>query len=151
MVLLLLACPGCSSTNGAVPEAPFKAIEHDVLRLVNTHRKSLDLLPLEYNSHISFVAREHSIEMAQDRIPFGHYRFKQRLHRISRVVGFSVAGENVAFNQGVDDPALDALQGWLDSPGHRRNIEGEYNLTGIGVHQDENGVLFYTQIFARSY
>ena len=36
---------------------------------------------------------------------------------------------------------------WLNSDGHRKNIEGNYNLTGIGVVKGKDGALYFTQIF----
>ncbi len=39
---------------------------------------------------------------------------------------------------------------WLLSPGHRQNIRGNYNLTGIGVARDERGRPYYTQMFVRT-
>jgi hypothetical protein len=29
--------------------------------------------------------------------------------------------------------AREVVDGWLHSPGHRRNIEGDFRLTGIGL------------------
>jgi uncharacterized protein YkwD len=53
----------------------------------------------------------------------------------------------VAFNQGHRDPAAVAVQGWLESPGHRENIEGPYELTGVGVASNAKGEVYFTQIF----
>ena len=38
---------------------------------------------------------------------------------------------------------------WLNSPGHKRNIEGNFTLTGIGIAEADNGYLYFTQIFLR--
>ncbi len=40
------------------------------------------------------------------------------------------------------------MSGWLRSPGHRENIEGAYDLTGIGVARSRQGVYYFTQLFA---
>src|SRR5690606_4645258 len=37
--------------------------------------------------------------------------------------------------------------GWLDSPGHRKNILGSYTHIGIGVACSSSGRPFYTQVF----
>ncbi len=42
------------------------------------------------------------------------------------------------------------VEQWLTSPGHKRNIVGNYNITGIGIARDKQGKLYYTQIFLRS-
>jgi uncharacterized protein YkwD len=36
---------------------------------------------------------------------------------------------------------------WLNSPGHRKNIEGPYNLTGIAMAKAKDGTMYFTQIF----
>ena len=59
-----------------------------------------------------------------------------------------LVGENVATNQGFPDPAETAVQGWLDSPPHRENIEGDFNLAGVGIAENADGLFYFTQIFA---
>lgn len=56
----------------------------------------------------------------------------------------------MAYNQGVQDPATTAVRGWLKSPGHLRNIRGDYTLTGIGVAVNNKGEIFFTQVFLKS-
>ncbi|CAL1157815.1 unnamed protein product [Cladocopium goreaui] len=41
-------------------------------------------------------------------------------------------------------------EGWIKSPGHRKNLEGAFDLCGIGVAQASTGEFFFTQLFARS-
>jgi uncharacterized protein YkwD len=55
--------------------------------------------------------------------------------------------ENVAVNQGYRNPASEAVRGWLASRGHRENIEGPYQSTGVGVASDAAGNVYFTQIF----
>jgi uncharacterized protein YkwD len=45
--------------------------------------------------------------------------------------------------------AREVVDGWLRSPGHRRNIEGDFRLTGIGVATARNGMVYFTQIFIK--
>jgi uncharacterized protein YkwD len=41
-----------------------------------------------------------------------------------------------------------AIQGWLDSPAHRRNLlDPDWRQEGIGVARAENGRLYVTQNF----
>ncbi|MGA1825447.1 MAG: CAP domain-containing protein [bacterium] len=51
---------------------------------------------------------------------------------------------------GYSDPAGRVVERWLNSPGHKKNIEGNYNLTGIGVVQANNLTYYFTQIFVLS-
>ena len=57
------------------------------------------------------------------------------------------AAENVAFNQNARAPAAEAVEGWLASRGHRKNIEGPYALTGVGVATAATGEVYLTQLF----
>ena len=53
----------------------------------------------------------------------------------------------MAFNQNARAPAAEAVQGWLASRGHQKNIEGPYALTGVGVAATAKGEVYLTQIF----
>ena len=69
---------------------------------------------------------------------------------IAKAIAYSAAAENVAYNSGYSDPATQAVQGWLKSTGHRQNLEGNYNLTGIGIAKNAKGEYYFTQIFILS-
>jgi uncharacterized protein YkwD len=119
----------------------------DILRYVNMHRKSIGLPALKGNSYISSVALGHSRDMLTGRCPFGHDGFDQRIDRIKKKMGpLHVAAENVASGP---MSAREVVDGWLHSPGHRRNIEGDFKLTGIGLAAGSRGVIYFTQIFIR--
>lgn len=119
----------------------------DILRYVNAHRRSKGLKPLQANSFISSVALEHSRDMLARRTPFGHEGFRTRIDRIKKHFGaLHVAAENVASGP---MSAREVVDGWLHSPGHRRNIEGDFTLTGIGLAKRGDGMIYFTQIFTR--
>jgi len=122
------------------------AIEQAVFQQINSYRASQNLPVLLRNSAGDNQARNHSRNMANGTVTFGHNGFKQRVQAIS--IPYISAGENVAYNRGYSDPATQAVQGWLRSPGHLANIKGNYNLTGIGV-ASSNGKIYFTQIFLR--
>jgi uncharacterized protein YkwD len=83
--------------------------------------------------------------MAAKRVPFGHAGFDVRVNAISRPLGnVSAAAENVAEGRMT---AKQVVAGWLHSPGHKKNIVGNYNLTGIGYAVDPDGIIFFTEIF----
>jgi uncharacterized protein YkwD len=85
--------------------------------------------------------------MASGRVPLGHSGFQQRVQMIG--IPFRGAAENVAYNMGYSDPAKQAVDGWIKSTGHRTNIEGNFNLTGVGVVRNARGEYYFTQIFIR--
>ena len=83
--------------------------------------------------------------MATKKIPFRHDGFDERMAAISRQLkNVSATAENVAYGA---NTAKDVVDMWLHSPGHKKNIEGNYNLTGLGIEKGTDGQLYYTQIF----
>jgi uncharacterized protein YkwD len=60
----------------------------------------------------------------------------------------------IAENVGINDyppskTVRSAVSGWLGSRGHRENIEGRYDLTGVGIARDARGAYYYTQILVK--
>ena len=83
--------------------------------------------------------------MATGKVPFSHNGFEDRAKRIkAKLKNVTSWAENVAFG---DKTARQVVDMWLNSPGHRKNIEGNYNLSGIGLSVDKTGNTFFTQIF----
>jgi uncharacterized protein YkwD len=141
--------PTATSKNTGESNA-FSSLEQAVYAQVNQYRATRGLPPLTLDARISNQARIHSQDMASYAVPFGHQGFEQRVQAISKVISYNAAAENVAYNQGYADPATQAVQGWLQSTGHRQNIESQYGLTGIGVVNNAKGEYYFTQIFIRS-
>ena len=120
-------------------------INERILTLINQHRKSIGKGDLKMIDVASAQALQHSKDMMNGRTPFGHDGFKGRADAVKNTIGFiNAAAENVAYGQ---MSAEEVVDGWLHSPGHKANIEGNYNLTGIGVAQSRDGVLYFTQLF----
>lgn len=123
------------------------SITRQILEYVNDFRRSRGLSALQANSYISSIALGHSKDMLTGKSPFGHDGFRQRIDRIRERLGkLHVAAENVASGP---MGAREVVDGWLHSPGHRLNIEGDFRLTGIGVATAANGMVYFTQIFVR--
>src|SRR5579872_2107855 len=124
--------------------APQASVAREILLYVNQFRRSKGLSPLEANSYISSVALGHSRDMLTGKSPFGHAGFRKRIELISHRLGrLHVAAENVASGP---MGAREVVDGWLHSAGHRLNIEGDFRLTGIGVAEASNGMVYFTQI-----
>ncbi|MFC3909256.1 CAP domain-containing protein [Legionella dresdenensis] len=119
-----------------------------VLYYINQYRSEHHLQPLKLDSRMSEQARLHSLDMATHKVPFGHDGFRNRIGIIYKQVNSPRGGaENVAYNY---KTAQDVVYNWVRSPGHQRNIVGNYNLTGIGIVRDSQGKLYYTQLFVRA-
>lgn len=132
------------------PPLTIATVEREVITLVNRHRRTRRLPPLLLDPRITRQARLHSRAMATGRRAFGHDGFLARADALRSVMACQHAGENVALQGGYRDAAETALDGWLDSPGHRRNIEGPFVMTGVGVVTDGAGILYVTQLFCGS-
>lgn len=130
-------------------DGEFTNWEESVHQQINQYRRSQKLPPLTLDSNISKQARLHSQAMATGRLPFGHGGFEERVRAIAQSIPYRQAAENVAYNQGYSDPATQAVQGWLKSPGHLENIEGDFDVTGIGVSKNAKGDYYFTQIFIK--
>jgi uncharacterized protein YkwD len=116
---------------------------------VNGYRVSRGLQPLALNPLVGQVATAHSREMATGKVPFGHDGFEQRVKTLKQSLSFGKVAENVGYNMGYADAAGKAVKGWLHSPEHLKNIEGDFNLTGIGVAKNDKGEYYFTQIFLK--
>lgn len=125
-----------------------KTIEAKIAGLVNDHRQKIGLPPLRYDQRLESAARQHSKEMF-DLNYFAHSSptagIKDPQDRVYQtgLTDFAI-GENVAVNSidGSDDQIAERfMEQWLNSPGHRANIERtDFTHIGIGVflHQDSS-------------
>jgi uncharacterized protein YkwD len=123
-----------------------ETMESDILKYVNEDRVSLGLSPLQMNQLESSLASKHSQDMSTGKVKFGHDGFNTRAKTIQKSLGSTEVGENVAEGSMT---AREVVDGWLHSPGHKKNIEGNFTLTGIGYASDKKGDIYFTQIFSR--
>jgi uncharacterized protein YkwD len=150
---ILLSCSPKFTPSESVPSADKTEVagnmEESILRLINDHRRSKGLGTLQMSNVASAQAYQHSKNMATGKTGFGHDGFEQRVQAIKQAMGvtyMSASAENVAYGQ---LSAEAVVKGWLNSPPHKKNIEGNYTLTGIGLYKDRKGVIYFTEIFLR--
>ena len=124
------------------------ALEKIIFEEINRYRVAHNLPELTLDASITEQARIHSQNMADGLVPFSHEGFEQRIYAIP--LPYNEASENLAVNKGYSNPAAEAINGWLESPEHLQNIQGDYDFTGIGVATNEKGEVYLTQIFIRS-
>lgn len=149
--MMVLSCTQkispATTTPAVSPESPSSVVA-GIFRYVNEHRQSLSLQPLKINEEANRQAYLHSRNMATGKTPFSHDGFEQRIASIKKTTGWITASaENAAYGK---LSAREVVKGWLNSPGHKKNIEGNYQYTGIGIYQDRKGVTYFTQIFFRN-
>lgn len=109
-----------------------KTAEQQMLQLVNQERAKAGKGPLVMNSLLQKVARAHAADMLE-RGYFSHYTpdGASPFDRMNQAgVVYTYGGENLAFSPNVQL----AMQGLMNSPGHRENIlSPNYHKVGIGV------------------
>lgn len=146
MIMIILAAV-CHNSIAANTDSD-ALIQQNILHHINQYRMKHGLSALVMNPIMNQEATKHSQDMARHRIPFGHQYFSDRIKRIYAAIPNCNGGaENVAFNY---KDTQELVRQWLKSPGHKRNIDGHYNLTGIGIARDSQNKLYYTQLFIRT-
>lgn len=124
------------------------SLSHDLFKRVNAYRKSLGLPALRWNKEMAALAEAHSRNMAA-KCELNHKGFNKRLKTLRRG-GFITASENVAYYKGRSDPASIAMQLWIDSPGHQRNLaEASHTTTGVGGAINSQGYVYFSQLYGR--
>lgn len=114
----------------------------------NAFRAQNRLPPVKWSQEMNRIAEVHAGQMARGEMPFSHLDFDKRVARYP--FAHMGAGENLAYNGGQADVAAVAVDSWIKSPGHRKNLLGTWNLCGVGVAQSAGGMFYFTQLFART-
>jgi uncharacterized protein YkwD len=124
--------------------------ERQAFRSTNEIRERNGVSLLTWDNELTRMARAHSEKMSRLGF-FGHETPEGlRLTDRARAAGirFQVIGENIAYNQGVEEPGEFAVQRWMLSSVHRANIlSREFRSVGIGSFVARDGRVFITQIF----
>jgi uncharacterized protein YkwD len=117
----------------------------EILTLVNDHRVSMGLTSIKRDQqYASAYAVDHTKYMIEKE-EINHDNFGYRSNALINKGALNV-GENVAY--GYTD-AASLVQAWLNSPSHKRVIEGNYTHSGFGVLTSPTGKNYFTQLFYR--
>jgi len=127
-------------------------IELGIHRLVNEERQKAGIKHLVLVTKLSAIARSHSLDMAENNY-FSHKSLAglSPSHRAQAAefvcVGsyYSGVGENISLGRRTAEQIVD---GWMNSPGHRKNIlNTRYIKEGVGVVVETSGRIYATQDF----
>ena len=119
--------------------------------LMNAQRRAIGLVSLEWDESLVALARTHSASMASGKY-FSHKDLNggyvdDRAARLG-VNNWLAIGENIAFMRGYADPASMAVEKWMQSPSHKKNIlTGSWRQSAIGAAVADDGSVYFTQIF----
>lgn len=116
-----------------------------IFNLVNEHRKQKGLAALKFDDDIFNQCYIHSKNMSTGKTAFGHDGFSDR---IKNLTPWYWAGENVAVNYSTKPE--DVVNMWLNSPGHRANIESsQATHSAVSAVKNSEGAWYYTQFFIK--
>tara|TARA_R110002073_G_scaffold335987_1_gene529753 strand:+ start:20478 stop:20963 length:486 start_codon:yes stop_codon:yes gene_type:complete len=121
------------------------SITQEILKLVNSHRKSVGKSSLARNDFADQLATDHTNYMISKN-QISHDNFNQRFQELQQNVNAKSAGENVASGYPTAESVMD---GWINSSGHKANIEGDFTHIGITAIKNSQGSYYYTQLFFR--
>ena len=134
------------------PSSPAASdLERKVFGLLNAERRAHGLEALEWSDDLAAVARLHSSNMADEKF-FSHRgsdgsMVDDRADRLG-LGSWRVIGENIAYMRGFDDPAALAVQKWMESTAHRKNMLGaNWKESAVGVAITKDGTYYMTQVF----
>ena len=142
-LLCALALPAAAAAAITPQNAAFAA---EVLRLTNAERARHGLPALSgTNTALNNAAQRRAVEI---NTYWSHTRPNGTpWHTVLTefpVGARSLAGENLGRRQ--TSPAQ-VVQGWMNSPGHRANILGQFTHLGVGVYRNSAGVYHWAQLF----
>ncbi|PKV49775.1 uncharacterized protein YkwD [Aquimarina sp. MAR_2010_214] len=121
------------------------SITDEILKLVNEYRQNKGLAALTKNTTAEQLAADHTRYMISKGV-INHDNFDAKFKTLQEKENATGMAENVA---NFYPDAQSVVTGWINSDGHRKNIEGNYTHTGIAAIKDESGRYYYTQIFYR--
>lgn len=127
------------------PKAPPPASPdqiREVAELVNEHRRKKGCKELTWLSPVAAVAQKHSQDMFANKF-FSHTNLlgETPFDRLAKAgIKYQRAAENIASGQRT---AVRVVESWLQSAGHRRNIEDcAMQQHGIGLYEN-----YWTHVF----
>jgi len=123
----------------------YTSMESEILDDINNYREGVGMQALSRADEVTYQADDHTVYMTSNEV-VNHDNFNVRYDNLVSGVGAKAVAENVAFGYGNADAVVKA---WIDSEGHRINIEGDFTHFGISVDKDKNGKNYFTNIFMR--
>lgn len=118
-----------------------------ILKEVNIEREKNHLKPLKIDNRLNKIAVIKAKDMAREKkMSHTSKKFGATFNLIKKEnIYFTKAAENIA--SGHKTPEF-VVERWLKSKGHHKNILGkDYRFIGIGKASDNEGKLYWVQIF----
>ncbi|PHR69767.1 MAG: hypothetical protein COA67_10235 [Lutibacter sp.] len=121
-------------------------IEHEIFALINDHRISKGLPKLDVYNIVSGEAITHTDYMVETG-DVSHANFGVRHQNLVTYASARSVSENVAYGFSSAEAVVNA---WLNSDGHRLNIENaSFTDFGISTKRNDEGRYYFTNIFIK--
>jgi uncharacterized protein YkwD len=144
-----LARAGEKAAATTAPAKDLASIERLTFDLANGHRKQQGLAKLDRNGDLDEIAREHSRDMAR-RQTLDHRGFEARKKAVMAALPYQSLGENIfSSTRKLDKIPGAALESWIQSKPHRKHLEGDYRISGMGAAHGQDGRIYVTQLFVK--
>jgi uncharacterized protein YkwD len=133
-----LSLPGGSQSLNSLPS--------EIVRLTNLERQKAGLKPLAIHFGLGKVAVSHADNMARQNKMSHVLDGKDAAKRLQEAgYPYKSYGENIAAKY---PNAQEVVKGWMNSPGHRKNIlNPNFVEFGVGVRRSAGGDLYFCQVF----
>ncbi|MCM4161214.1 CAP domain-containing protein [Antarcticibacterium flavum] len=156
VLICVLTFSSCATDNDLPADDPIKtanlvdyiaysSIEKDIIVAVNNYRRDNGLKVLGTLDDITHQAIEHNNYMIANK-KVSHDNFNKRYIALVNDIGAKAVSENIGFGYRTAEAVVNA---WINSDGHKDNIEGDFTHFGISVEQDEDGKNYFTNIFVK--
>ena len=154
LVLLSISLVSCSKEEMASDENnntpvnvtyAYSQEELQLFNIINDYRASKGLNRLDKIDYMSVKSEEHDHYMIS-KGGVSHDYFQDRYEALVKNLGAVNVSENVAYNYSTPQGVFNA---WLNSAGHKANIEGDFTHIGIATRTNSEGKKFYTNLFMK--
>ena len=119
--------------------------ELELMNIINDYRVSRGLNSLSKVDYMSAKSEEHDNYMIS-KGGISHDYFQDRYEALVKNLGAVNVSENLAYNYSTPQGVFNA---WLNSTGHKANIEGDFTHFGISIRTNSEGKKFYTNLFMK--
>jgi uncharacterized protein YkwD len=119
--------------------------ELQLLNIINDYRVSIGKNRLDKVDYMSVKSEEHDNYMIS-KGGISHDYFQDRYEALVDNLGAVNVSENLAYNYSTPQGVFNA---WLNSAGHKANIEGDFTHFGVAIRTNAEGKKFYTNLFMK--
>lgn len=124
----------------------YSGIETEIISLINNYRSEKGLSTLNTFNIVSSEAESHTNYMIE-KGEVSHANFGRRFQNLVNYADAKSVAENVAYGYSSAQAVVNA---WLNSEGHRKNIENpEFTDFGISTESNNEGRNYFTNIFIK--